>query len=449
MGVRAGMTSLEDQLAADNYAHLWLGVTVYHGRLIGRDIPAERFGPVSRRGTNFAKANFNFSIRDVLVPNPRYGPDSGDVFAVPDPLSLRRIPFRPASALTFAYLEDEDGNLWDGCPRGALKQAMDAMAALGLKARVAFEPEFYLLRPGTLEPASTSGMYSVAGIDHAADFVDRLTETLSGMGVSLEAIGKEYGTGQYEANIAPRDPLTAADDIITLRMAVHRVARDCGFDSTFMPKPDANMAGCGLHLHCSLWDAQSEENRTIAAASGATGGLSETAAAFMEGWLQHADSLSAFGAPTPNSYKRLQPSSWAPKRICWSTGNRGALVRVPGSGSRARLELRIGDNTANPYLLLAAVIWAGLDGIERSVTPRDPVSGDVDAMTDGERAAHGIRDLPRDLTTALDALAGDQLLLEKIGPAIIDEYLRIKRWEAEEYGRQVSDWERETYLRNP
>lgn len=438
------MTTFEDQLVAGGYAHLWIGVTVYHGRLIGRDIPAGRFGSVSRQGTNFAKANFNFSVRDILVPNPRYGPDTGDVFAVPDPTSLRRIPFRPASAIAFGYLKNEDGELWDGCPRGALKRATEALAARGLEARVAFEPEFYLLRPGTLEPASTSGMYSVAGIDHAADFVEQLGETLAAMDVGLEAIGKEYGSGQYEANIAPRDPLTAVDDLIRLRMAVNHVARDCGFDSTFMPKIDANMAGCGLHLHLSLWDTRSGENRT---AGDAAGGLSDTAAAFMEGWLRHAGSLTAFGAPTPNSYKRLQPSSWAPKRICWSTGNRGALVRVPGSGSRARLELRIGDNTANPYLMLAAVIRSGLDGIEHAFVPREPIAGDVDAMSAAERSGLGIDDLPRDLTAALDALAADSVLVEGIGQTITDEYLRIKRWEAEEYQRQVSDWERETYLR--
>lgn len=438
---------LADRLRAEGRDHFWIAFTVYHGRLTGRDVSRDHFDAICEGGSNFAKANFNFTISDELVANPRFGPNTGDVFAVPDPESLVSVPFRPRTALAHCTLYDEDGGVWDGCPRGALQRAVEALAAAGLTARVGFEPEFYLLDADGQSPANSAGMYSIAGLDEAAGFVAALTAALPEMGVRLEQIGKEYGTGQYEANLAHDHPLAAADELINLRLAVRHLAAEAGLHASFMPKLDEKMAGSGLHVHLSLQDAATGQDRT--GEPGRAGDLSEAGSAFMAGWLDHAEALTALGAPTPNSYKRLQPATWAPAHICWGIGNRGALVRVPGRGKRARLEFRSGDNTANPYLFLAGLIWAGLDGIAQQRQPGPPAGDDVALLGEEALIERGIRFLPRDLQDALDALADDAALASGLGPVIHGEFLRIKRAELASYRLQVSEWERTHYLDQP
>ncbi|HEU5424596.1 MAG TPA: glutamine synthetase family protein [Nitrolancea sp.] len=425
--------------------HLWVAYTDFHGRLAGRDVPLTRVPPVAERGTNFAKANFNFTIRDVQVHNPRFGADAGDVLAVPDPSSAVVLPFARGTGFAFATLHEEDGGVWAGCARSALRRAVAALAGVELQARVAFEPEFYLFH-GTGSSAFTSGgMYTIDALADGMDFVRRLDALLPDMGVSMEQIGKEYGEGQFEANIRPDEPLNAVDDLLLLRLAVRAAAKDLGLHASFMPKVNAAMAGSGLHVHLSL-QALDLSDRT---ADNHPSGLSAEARAFLAGWLEHAEALTALASPTPNSYKRLQPASWAPAHIAWGIGNRAALVRVPGPGRRARLEFRAGDNTSNPYLFLAGLIWAGLDGLQRALEPPAPVTADVGHLAPAELAQRGIRFLPRQAGAALDALAADETLARGLGELIHGEFLRVKRAELDDYQSQVSDWERASYFDAP
>lgn len=442
---------MTDDLAAwmeeQGATHLWVVYTDYHGRMAGRDVPWHRVPRVAESGTNFAKANFNFTVRDEQVPNPFFGADSGDVLAIPDADSIVRVPHQSDSALAFATLHEETGRVWEGCPRAALKKAIAALANAGLTARVAFEPEFYLFSASGGEPITSAGMYTIDGLNDGMEFVRRLTHVLPAMGVDLEQIGKEYGKGQYEANIAPDRPLRAADDLFLLRLAIRGIAHQLGQHATFMPKISPGTAGSGLHVHLSLQDIDSDEDRTADASH--SSGLSDTARAFMAGWLAHAESLTALGAPTPNSYKRLQPASWAPAHICWGIGNRAALVRVPGPGKRARIEFRAGDNTSSPFLFLAGLIWAGLDGIKRGLQPGEPVSTDVGHLDRSEIAERGLRFLPRDADTAFKALEADAALREGLGTLIHTEFLRVKRHELASYNVQVNDWERAAYFDAP
>lgn len=427
--------------------HLWVVYTDYHGRMAGRDVPLHRVTAVAERGTNFAKANFNFTIRDVQSAHPFFGADSGDVLAIPDPESVVSVPYQKDSAVAFATLHEDDGRVWDGCPRGALKRAVGALAQAGLSARVAFEPEFYLFNAATGDPITSAGMYTIDGLNDGMEFVRRLTDALPEMGVDLEQIGKEYGQGQYEANIAPDRCLAAAEDLFLLRMAIRGIAAQLGQHASFMPKLAPDAAGSGLHVHLSLQDAGSDDDRT--GDSSHPTGLSAVARSFMAGWLEHAEALTALGAPTPNSYKRLQPASWAPAHICWGIGNRAALVRSPGLGKRARLEFRAGDNTSSPFLFLAGLIWAGLDGVNRGLDPGDPITADAGHLSAEEIAARGMRFLPRDPATAFTALQQDTALREGLGPLIHTEFLRVKREELAAYSLQVSDWERAAYFDAP
>lgn len=427
--------------------HLWVVYTDYHGRMAGRDVPYDRVSRVQERGTNFAKANFNFTIQDVQVPHPHFGADSGDVLAIPDADSVVDLPFQDGAAISFATLHDDTGTVWEGCPRAALKRAVAALAEAGLSARVAFEPEFYLFTEVERLPITGAGMYTIDGLNDGMEFVRRLAEALPSMGVELEQIGKEYGQGQYEANISPDRPVQAADDLFLLRLAVRGIAKQIGQHATFMPKPSPDAAGSGLHIHVSLQDTSSDDDRTADPVH--SSGLSETARSFMAGWLEHAEALTALGAPTPNSYKRLQPASWAPAHICWGIGNRAALARVPGSGNRARLEFRAGDNTASPFLYLAALIWAGLDGMRRGLDPGEPMSADIGHLDVAEISRRGVRFLPRDAGSAFDAFERDETLREGLGSLIHTEFLRVKRNELAAYNVQVNDWERAAYFDAP
>jgi glutamine synthetase len=214
-----------------------------------------------------------------------------------------------------------------------------------------------------------------------------------------------------------------------------------------MPKFDPAAAGSGLHVHLSLQVASSGEDRTSDTSD--PSGLSGVARAFMAGWLAHAEALTALGCPTPNSYKRLQPGSWAPAHICWGIGNRAALVRVPGPGRRARLEFRAGDNTSNPFLFLAGLIWAGLDGIQRQLDPGAPVTADAGHLEPAELERRNIRFLPRDAHAAFAALEDDSVLKRGLGDLVHTEFLRMKRFELASYDLQVNDWERAAYFDAP
>jgi len=369
------------------------------------------------------------------------------VLAIPDPEAVYPLPFHPGTSLSFAVLHEEDGSVWAGCPRAALRLAVDALAAAGFSALIGLEPEFYLFTDDGSRLAATTGMYTVAGLDAQAAFIEQLANYLVAMDIRLEQIGKEYGPGQYEATVAPAEPVTAVDQYLAVRLTVRAVARAHGLLASFMPKPDATLAGCGLHVHFSLQDRASGADRT--ADPDQPSGLSAAARAFLAGWLEHADGLTGLGAPTANSAKRLQPASWAPAHVCWGIGNRAALVRVPGLGPRARLEFRAGDNTCNPYLFVAGLIWTGLDGIQRNLDPGPPAEADVGRLPANLLAATHTRSLPRSTEAALDALASDTTLAAGLGPLVHQEFLRVKRAELASYLLQVTPWERAAYFGAP
>ncbi|HEY8598210.1 MAG TPA: hypothetical protein VIL85_07250 [Thermomicrobiales bacterium] len=283
--------------------------------------------------------------------------------------------------------------LWEGCPRGRLDAQVAALAARGLTARVAFEPEFTLFRrsaDGTISPADGDAMYSVDRIAAHSELLSRIEATLTAQGVRVIQIGSEYGAGQLEINLTHEPPLKAADDLVTFRETVKTLARDAGLLASFMPKPFAHLAGNGVHLHLSLRDLADESDRS-------TGdgplGLSAELAHFMAGTLAHARALCGVAAPTVNSYKRLQPASWAPAHVAYGGGNRAVLVRVPGS-TRRRIEFRAGDHTANPYLALTALFAAGIDGLDRQLDPGPPATGDLGHLSHERLSEQGVTFLP-------------------------------------------------------
>ncbi|MDP9357207.1 MAG: glutamine synthetase family protein [Chloroflexota bacterium] len=439
--------ALLTRLDEDGIEHLWVVYHDYGGRAAAKTLPREGFRSAVRDGVVFALANLNMAADDHQAVGATLLADSGDFLAVPDPRSYAVLPRFPRTARCHAWMRSTDGSEWDGCPRTRLAAVMEELGGLGYTVQAALEPEFYLLRGGQdagYKPANATRMFSQEGLAAEHGFVGRVVDELRSMGVTVAQLGKEYGPGQYEMSVRHADPIRAVDDYFSLKEAVRDLARDQGYVATFMPKPYAHWAGCSLHVHLSLWDLQGEKDLTASDRDETS--LSDAGSWFLGGILRHVDALTGLGSPTVNSYKRLQPGSWAPANSYWGYGNRSGVVRIPGAGKRRHLEFRSPDNSCQPFLLLAGLLGAGVDGIRNRVDPPPPFEGDIGHLTPEEVERHGITYLPRTLPDALAALEADEVVTAAVGPTALGHFLTVKRHELAVYETVVHPWERETYL---
>jgi glutamine synthetase len=415
----------------------------YAGITRGRTIRPAELRSAMEKGINFSTAIMSFDSMDEYIPNPTYGPNDGDFFAVPDPETFAIVPYRKNTARMICDLVDDNGDPWEGCPRQALKRLLNEVESLlGGKMYLAFEQEAYLLKEvnGNLQPADQSHCFSIDGVDVQEDFLQEVVYSLEAMGVKTEQISSEYGPGQLEINLKYAPALKATDDQVTFAQVFKQVARNKGMIGTLMPKPFQHLAGSGLHVHISLFDPSGENLfEDITDQRGLD--MSEKAYHFIGGILKHGPSLIAIGAPSVNSYKRMQPGSWAPAHICYGAGNRSVLVRIPEKRRTRRFEYRGADGTCNPYLLAACLVAAGLHGIQNRMDPGDPIDIDVSKMSEMELKEKGIAWVPRNLSQAIDHLAEDTILAETIGRSIWEEFIKIKRTEWDKFNRHVSDWE--------
>lgn len=431
----------------DGIEHLWVAYSDYNGRTQGKSIPRTRFESALRKGITFAKANLGHNMLNSGAPDTIFDAESADFFAVPDPAAYAPYPLAPATGHVYCWMRQEGGDPWEGDPRSVLQRQVDALAAMGFAVEAAFEPEGYLFQigaDGEPLPFQPRGMFSLDGLETHAELLHRIGEALEAMGVGVEQVATEYGPGQFEINVHHANPVKAADDVTTVRDVTHALARRAGLVASFMPKPFEGEGGSGMHVHLSLWSLDGADATT--GDDGHPSGFSLTGRAFLAGLLQHAPALTGVGSPTVNSYKRLLPGSWAPAHAAYAVGNRSSFIRIPG-GARRRIEVRSGDNTANPYLFLAALLAAGRSGIEGGADPGLPAQGDLGHLTIEEADAHGIAMLPRTAPTALDAVERDPLMRETFGPVIFSEWLKVKRSEIALYDRVISPWERKAYLR--
>jgi glutamine synthetase len=434
------------RLERDGVEHLWVVYTDYNGRTQGKSVPRPRFAGTAAKGITFAQANLGHSLVDHAPVDTGFAADSGDFFAVPDPDALNPYPLMADTARVICWMRAEGGDSWDGCPRTMLQRQVDAYAARGLGVQAAFEPEGYFFRfdeAGAASPLSDRNMFSIAALDQQAEVLHAISDTLEAMGVAIEQVAAEWAPGQFEVNLKHDVPMRAADNLVTTKDVVRAIARRHGLVATFMPKFSEAMGGCGLHVHLSLTDL---DGASVSEGDGHPSGLSVLGQAFLAGILAHGRALVGVGSPTANSYKRLQPGSWAPAHAAYAVANRSSLVRIPG-GRRRRVEFRSGDNLSNPYLFLAALLAAGLDGIERDLPLGAPAEGDLGMLDAAELARQGVVMLPRRANEALDAVEADPVVMASLGPVIGPEWLRVKRFELAEYETTVSAWERDAYLR--
>jgi glutamine synthetase len=379
-------------------------------------------------GVGLAKGVLALDPSGALHPASGLSP-VGEVRLVPDLSTLTPLPFARGQAMVSCDMTEPDARTpWDGCPRSALRRVLGRLAERGYGAIASYEAEFYVRGPdGPLDTTPYAGSFALTA---AADFVAELAQTLEEMGIRPEQCHAEVGHGNLELSVGEAEALAAADRRVQVLETIRGVAHRMGLETTMAPKPYLDQAGNGHHLHVSVYD---DETPVLFDASGA---LSGAGSGFVAGIMEHLPAVMAFSAPSPNSYQRLAPGMWSSAFAAYGPDNREAAVRLasPVAGAEsatANVELKPVDVTANPYLALAAVLAAGMDGMERGLDPGEPTTVDPATLSEEERAELGIYPLPGSLDESLDALEKDDVLIEALGEPLVRTHVAVARAQAE------------------
>lgn len=407
-------------------------------------VPAETLAAVAEEGVGFA----GFAAGDL-----GQDPHDPDIMAIPDLSTLCVLPWQRDVAWFASNLYVE-GEAWPFCPRTILQRVTKDAAAKGYLLKAGMEPEFLLVRRenGGIVPfdpldVSAKPCYNQQALTRNLDFVSRLVGHMNEMGWGVYQCDHEDANCQFEINWQYSEAMDQCDRLTFAKYLIRTMAEQQGLIATFMPKPFKNLTGNGCHYHMSLWDAAGNTNLFLNRDDAL--GLSESAYWFIGGLLKHARALAAITSPTVNSYKRLvtrpteSGATWAPVYITYAGNNRTSMIRVPGPG---RIEKRTVDGAANPYLAVAGIIAAGLDGIANRVDPGPKFEGNAYAFTVEQLLERGYKLLPSNLSEALDELEADEVLTAALGEEYIKLYLRAKRREWDEYHNTVSQWEVDRYL---
>jgi len=385
-------------------------------------------------------------------------PSDPDIAAIPDLESYTRVPWQPNLA-RFACDVTVEGEAWPYCPRTILRNALESAKEKGYELKMGLELEYFLVQPqedGSIriaDPYDTldKPCYDMAGLTRRFDFLTTVSKYCNQLGWGNYANDHEDANGQFEQNFTYDDALVSCDRAIFFRYMVHTLAERDGMVATFMPKPFTSLTGNGCHFHMSLW--KDGENLFLDASDTRGLGLSPLAYTFIGGLKAHARATSAITAPTVNSYKRLKVgtttsgATWSPVWISYGYNNRTQMLRIPGPG---RIEDRTIDGSCNPYLAAAALLSAGIDGIENGLDAGDPNDGNLYAVPYDELVARGLQTLPSNLLDATRELEGDEVLRAALGRGrgedYVDYYIRVKRDEWHRYHEQVTPWEIREYL---
>jgi glutamine synthetase len=445
----ATFQALRERLTADGVHSLLAQFTDLHGVARGKLVPLNQLEWLMTEGVGFAGP----SIWGTGLP--RTGPRS-EYYGRGQVDSVRALPWLPgiARVVCDGYVAGEP---FDACPRQVLKRQLARLAERGWALRTGIEPEFFLLRRTadgyeTADPHDRldKPSYDLKSLPRQREFLLQLADGLTRCGLDVFQIDHEDAHGQYELNFHHAEALVSADHLMLFKLAAHTLAEQHGMVFSMMPKPFANQPGSGMHFHVSLWNANTAsatDHDSRCVFDDAAHDLSLLGRQFIAGVLLHADALCAIAAPTVNSYKRLTVgesitgTTWAPACVAHGPNNRTALVRT----LKGRFEWRMPDASANPYLATAALIAAGLDGIDRRLDPGLPCTDDLFQLPLAQIHERGIPVLPQSLSAAVDALERDEVLCSALGETLSREFIRLKRAEWTAYARHVSPWEMARY----
>ncbi|MFA6153137.1 glutamine synthetase [Mesorhizobium sp.] len=400
----------------------------------GRFVTESKLQKTAATGVGWLQANLSMTpFNSIVDPNP-WG-SSGDLRLIPD-LKARFRTTRTGSATPFDMVAGDivelDGSAWPGCTRTMLREALaDLKAATGLSVVAAFEHEFHV--DGGFAPAHS---FSFAALRRTDPFAPNLMAALTEAGVAPEVVIAEYGEDQFEVTHEPADALTAADRAVAIREITREVARNFGWRASFAPKTAPTAVGNGVHIHFSFLDDAGKPATYDAAQPG---GLSRIAGAFCAGVLRHLPAITAMTAASVSSFYRLKPHSWSSSYTWLADRDREASLRICPTvtidgrdpARQYNIEYRAADATGNPYLSLAAIIRAGLEGLNAKLPSPPLVTGDPTLMSDAERANLGLVRLPETLPAALDALLADGVVTGWFAPVFVETFVGLKRHEAE------------------
>ncbi len=447
----AGLLSLKELQAAADRGEIDTVVACFpdmQGRLIGKRFQAEFFLGGAYEETH----GCDYLLADDIdmEPVPGYAAASwergyGDFVMKPDLATLRRIPWLPATALVLCdVLDHHHHEPLAHSPRAILRKQIARLAGMNMSSRMASELEFYLFDE-TYESAQdkawsnlkTAGSYiqdyHIFQTTKEEGVMRAIRNGLQGAGIPVENSKGEWGPGQEEVNVRYTDPLTMADWHVVLKNGCKEIAYGLGKAVTFMSKWRYDLAGSSSHIHASLWDAAGKTPLFLDKKS--EHGMSELMRQFVAGQLAHAREITWFLAPYINSYKRFQAGTFAPTKAIWSMDNRTAGFRLCGAGTKGiRIECRIGGADLNPYLAFAALIAAGLAGIEQKLKLEPPFVGDA-------YVGKALTEVPKTLREATELMRGSKMLRAALGDDVIDHYVHNAEWEQFEYDRRVTDWE--------
>ncbi len=377
--------------------------------------------------------------------------EESDMVAIPDPGTYRMMPWKEGETKVGRMICDvvtPDGEPYEGDPRYVLRLALERMKSMGFETfNVGPELEYFLFKDdkGT-ETLDEGGYFAMTTMDAASELRQETVRGLEQMGIPVEYVHHEVGPSQHEIDVRFAPALEMADHTLTYRLIVKEIAKKAGFHATFMPKPIFGENGSGMHTHQSLFN----DGRNAFFDADDQWNLSDVGKAFIAGQLRHAREISAVFAQWVNSYKRLVPGYEAPVYVAWSRRNRSALIRIPlykpGNEQATRAEIRCPDPACNPYLTFAALLHAGLEGIEKGYELPDPMETNLYHLTAEQRKERGIVSLPETLGEAIDELSESELAKKALGPHIFDRYIELKRKEWDDYRVQLTEWERDRYL---
>ncbi|AWM75548.1 type I glutamate--ammonia ligase [Lactobacillus kullabergensis] len=420
-----------------------LAFTDINGTLKAVEVPNSQLDKVLENDVRFDGSSIDGFVRL----------EESDMILYPDFSTWSVLPWSDSTGGKIGCLtcsvHTTDGEPFAGDPRNNLKRVIGQMKELGFTAfDIGFEAEFHLLKLDengnwTTQVPDHASYFDLTSNDESASCRRDIVETLESIGFEVEAAHHEVGDGQQEIDFRFDDALTTADRVQTFKMIVREIAKRHGLFATFMAKPLQGQAGNGMHTNMSLFkgskNAFYDKNNKYH--------LSKTALYFLNGILEHARAITAVGNPTVNSYKRLIPGFEAPVYISWASKNRSPMVRVPSAGElNTRLEMRSADPTANPYLLLAACLSAGMAGIKEEKMPMDPVTCNLFDLSEEQLNEMGIKPLPSTLHNALKAFKKDKLIQNALGKHLTQSFIDSKELEWSQYTQTVSDWERNRYM---
>lgn len=439
--------ALQQRIAAQNIDTVIVCMPDMQGRLVGKRESAEFFLSTLQSGTHVCDYLFTVDMEGTPIPGfaaASWDKGYGDYVLRPDFSTWQQVPWLLSSAIVIGDCLDHELRPVGIAPRTVLQSQIEAARQRGYAFKFASELEFYLFEDSfdeclakgfqNLRPSSPySQDYNLLRTTRAEPVLQELREALAAMGIMVESTKGEWGAGQHEISLRYAEPLANADQHVLYKHAMKEIVAQHGRSVTFMAKPFTDVAGSSCHVHASLWSADGATGRS--ADPDAADGLTAEFRHFIAGILAHARECTLFFAPTINSYKRFQAGSFAPTRIGWGRDNRTGGCRLVGEGDSTRIELRVPGADANPYLAYAAMIAAGLEGIEQKLPLPEEAQGNAYANST-------LAEVPKAMPEAVDLFDRSRMMREALGDEVVDHYVHAARWELSQYEAQVTGWER-------